>query len=39
MNEKICFTMLTLLLLFANVNSLDFVAKSQLIISSLYFVF
>jgi hypothetical protein len=39
MNEKIYFTMLTLLLSFANVNSLEFVSKSRLIIPSLKFVF
>jgi hypothetical protein len=39
MSKKICFTMLTLLLSFTNVNSLEFVAKSRLIIPSLNFVF
>jgi hypothetical protein len=40
MNEKICFTVLTLLLsFFANVNSLEFVTKSWLIIPLLNFVF
>jgi hypothetical protein len=39
MNEKICFTMLTLLLSFANVKFLEFVAKSWLIIPALNFVF
>jgi hypothetical protein len=39
MNEQICFTMHTLLLDFANVNSLEFVAKSRLITPSLNFVF
>jgi hypothetical protein len=38
MNEKIYFTILTLLLSFVNVN-LEFVAKSRLIIPSLIFVF